>query len=76
MAPKGRARRYRREVDDQNRPVAETIVCSHCGTPAPGEGPPPTWTYSVENGTGRYYCDDCARANIRAIEGRLDATWW
>ncbi|MGW2814952.1 hypothetical protein [Streptomyces sp. NPDC001415] len=56
--------------------MAETIVCSHCGTPAPAEGPPPTWTYSVENGTGLYYCDDCARANIRAIEGRLDAAWW
>ncbi|WP_331447755.1 hypothetical protein [Streptomyces xanthochromogenes] len=63
-------------MDDQNRPVAETIVCSHCGTPAPAGGPPPMWTYSVENGTGRYYCHDCARANIRAIEGRLDAAWW
>ncbi|MFG3283049.1 hypothetical protein [Streptomyces sp. NPDC048111] len=56
--------------------MAETIVCSHCGTPAPAGGPPPTWTYSVEDGAGRYYCDACARANIRAIEGRLDSAWW
>ncbi|MCX5385526.1 hypothetical protein [Streptomyces sp. NBC_00083] len=56
--------------------MAETLVCSHCGTPAPAGGPPPTWIYSVENGAGCYYCDACARANIRAIEGRLDAAWW
>ncbi|MCX4819243.1 hypothetical protein OG883_04845 [Streptomyces sp. NBC_01142] len=56
------------------QPGAESVVCSHCGTVA--EGPPPTWTFSMENGTRCYYCDDCARANIRAIEGRLDQAWW
>ncbi|WP_171167009.1 hypothetical protein [Streptomyces sp. I05A-00742] len=50
------------------------ITCARCGTKA--DGPPPTWTCSVENGTRRYFCDDCARANIRAIEGRLDSSWW
>ncbi|TQK52010.1 hypothetical protein FBY35_2435 [Streptomyces sp. SLBN-118] len=49
-------------------------MCSHCGAVA--EGPPPTWTCSVENGARHYFCDDCARANIRAIEGRLDSDWW
>ncbi|MEU7040414.1 hypothetical protein AB0A77_05055 [Streptomyces varsoviensis] len=49
-------------------------VCARCGTAA--DRTPATWTCSVENGTRRYFCDDCARANIRAIEGRLDSPWW
>ncbi|MFC7304964.1 hypothetical protein ACFQVC_12130 [Streptomyces monticola] len=53
---------------------AEPVVCSRCGTSA--EGGQPTWTCSVENGVRRYFCDDCARANLRAIEGRLDSSWW
>ncbi|MFP3988064.1 hypothetical protein U9R90_11265 [Streptomyces sp. E11-3] len=56
------------------QPGAESIVCSRCGVVA--EGPQLTWTCSVENGTRRYFCDDCARANIRSIEGRLDSNWW
>ncbi|MFF3453517.1 hypothetical protein ACFYXH_04140 [Streptomyces sp. NPDC002730] len=56
------------------QPDSESFVCSHCGAIA--EGPPPTWTCSVENGSRHYFCDDCARANIRAIEGRLDSAWW
>ncbi len=50
------------------------VVCGRCGTVA--DRTPPTWTCSVENGTRRFFCDDCARANIRAIEGRLDSPWW
>ncbi|MCX4988591.1 MULTISPECIES: hypothetical protein [unclassified Streptomyces] len=53
---------------------ARKIVCAHCGTQA--DGPLPTWTCSVENGTRRYFCDNCARSNLRAIEGRLDSAWW
>lgn len=30
----------------------------------------------MENGSRHYFCHDCARANIRAIEGRLDSSWW
>ncbi|MEW2084096.1 hypothetical protein [Streptomyces sp. NPDC005283] len=56
------------------QPGAESIVCSHCGAIA--EGPPLTWICSVENGSRHYFCDECARANIRAIEGRLDSAWW
>ncbi|GAA1514933.1 hypothetical protein GCM10009730_20400 [Streptomyces albidochromogenes] len=55
-------------------PDDETVVCSRCGKPA--ENTPPTWTCSVENGRRHYFCDDCARANLRAIEGRLDSSWW
>ncbi|MGW7077510.1 hypothetical protein [Streptomyces sp. NPDC054866] len=53
---------------------AENLVCHCCGKIA--EGAPPTWTCSVENGVRRYFCDSCARENLRAIEGRLDSTWW
>ena len=50
------------------------MVCARCGAVA--EGAPPTWTCSVENGERCYFCDRCARENIRAIEGRLDSAWW
>ncbi len=70
---------YRHRVDQQQNPHpadpgAESIMCSRCGTAA--EGTPPTWTCSVENHTRRYFCDECARANLRAIESRLDSAWW
>ncbi|MEU0371600.1 hypothetical protein ABZ070_15310 [Streptomyces sp. NPDC006283] len=56
------------------RPGAESVVCAGCGAVA--EGVPTTWIFSVENGVRHYFCEDCARANIRAIEGRLDSNWW
>ncbi|MGV9312445.1 hypothetical protein ACWDR0_09625 [Streptomyces sp. NPDC003691] len=67
-------------MDQQNtsRPDgtgAERTVCSRCGSTAEGTIPL-TWTCSVENGTRHYFCDTCARANLRSIEGRLDSTWW
>ncbi|MCX3059318.1 hypothetical protein [Streptomyces beihaiensis] len=60
--------------DSAQQPDQRTFVCARCGTTA--EGPPPTWTFSVEGGAPRYFCDACARENIRAIEGRLDSDWW
>jgi hypothetical protein len=82
LPPSFGRRSYRHHVtslpdgDSAQRPEPEpgTIVCALCGTTA--QGAPPTWTYSVENGTGRHYCDRCARENLRAIEGRLDSEWW
>ncbi|MER6390366.1 hypothetical protein ACFXEL_16525 [Streptomyces sp. NPDC059382] len=56
-------------------PEAQPAVCAGCGVDAPN-GAPPTWTCSVENGTRQYFCVECARANLRAIEGRLDSSWW
>ncbi|WP_434596188.1 hypothetical protein [Streptomyces sp. A5-4] len=56
------------------QPGAEHLVCARCG--AVSQGIPPTWTCSVENGSRHYFCDDCSRANLRAIEGRLDSPWW
>ncbi|MFM9366880.1 hypothetical protein [Streptomyces sp. Da 82-17] len=56
-------------------PGDESVVCSRCGAVAEGVQRI-TWTFSVEDGVRRYFCDDCARANIRSIEGRLDSSWW
>ncbi|MFF5423144.1 MULTISPECIES: hypothetical protein [unclassified Streptomyces] len=56
------------------RTPEERFSCARCGTTA--ESLPVTWTCSVENGRRRYFCEDCARANLRAIEGRLDSSWW
>ncbi|WP_299528550.1 hypothetical protein [uncultured Streptomyces sp.] len=52
------------------------VVCGHCGTPAPGQDPPPTWLYAKEDGASQYFCEDCSRMHIRAIESRLDSVWW
>jgi hypothetical protein len=38
--------------------------------------PPLSWSSSVLAGLRVWTCPDCARANIRSIEGRLDAAWW
>lgn len=45
-----------------------------CG--ATVEEVPLTWTSSVERGRQLYYCEQCSRENVRAIEGRLDAEWF
>lgn len=52
------------------------VVCALCGARAGSENTPPTWLCSVENGSRHYFCDDCARTHIRAIESRLDSAWW
>ncbi|MFD5558263.1 hypothetical protein ACFWIA_31065 [Streptomyces sp. NPDC127068] len=55
-------------------PAPDTpTACARCGTT---DGAATTWTCSVENGVRRYFCDRCARNNLRAIEGRLDSPWW
>ncbi|MGW1891249.1 hypothetical protein ACWCP6_13480 [Streptomyces sp. NPDC002004] len=64
----------RQTQESAQRPEAEVRVCARCGAVA--DEPQPTWTCSVENGERQYFCDACARANIRAIEGRLDSSWW
>ncbi|ULR53251.1 hypothetical protein [Streptomyces deccanensis] len=62
--------------NDQGGPAAEpqTLVCARCGITA--EAPRPLWICSVENGARHYFCETCARQNLRAIEGRLDSAWW
>ncbi|MET7655079.1 MULTISPECIES: hypothetical protein [unclassified Streptomyces] len=63
--------------DGQGGAAAEprTLVCARCGARA--EAPPPiTWTCSVQRSVRSYFCETCARENLRAIEGRLDPEWW
>ncbi|MER7493278.1 hypothetical protein ABT033_11770 [Streptomyces pharetrae] len=61
--------------DDGGSPTERgRLVCACCGIGA--DGPRPTWTCSVENGVRQYFCDRCSRENLRAIEGRLDSSWW
>ncbi|MEB3963432.1 hypothetical protein OKJ48_24765 [Streptomyces kunmingensis] len=60
--------------DSAQQTHPQDVVCARCGTTA--QGPPLTWTCSVEGGVRRYFCDACAREHIRAIEGRLDSEWW
>jgi hypothetical protein len=77
-----RSRGYLRRVDQKPHfpegtgDRKQTVTCALCRAAAPVDPPPVSWTCSVENGERKYVCEDCARANIRAIEGRLDSSWW
>jgi hypothetical protein len=51
-------------------------TCAFCGTVAPGDELPLTWTSAVENGRTRVFCDRCSREHLRAIESKLDSEWW
>ncbi|MDQ0751163.1 hypothetical protein QF034_005394 [Streptomyces africanus] len=64
--------------DDSSAAEPQPLVCDRCGTSAGilADGPPLTWTHSVENGVRRYFCETCSRDNLRSIEGRLDSDWW
>ena len=50
-------------------------TCDFCGRSG-DEAETLTWVVSQENGRRRVCCDTCARANLRAIEGKLDSEWW
>jgi hypothetical protein len=56
--------------------VTSAPTCSFCGTAAPGDELPLTWTTSVENGRTKVFCDRCSREHLRAIESKLDSEWW
>ncbi|MFI8203447.1 hypothetical protein [Streptomyces sp. NPDC085937] len=60
--------------DDGPLTEPEPLVCARCGLRA--AAPQPTWTLSVEDGIRLHHCERCSRANLRAIEGRLDSPWW
>jgi hypothetical protein len=50
--------------------------CALCGQRAETEDSSLTWVISVESGRRLFYCDDCARENVRSIESKLDSAWW
>ncbi|HEX2807497.1 MAG TPA: hypothetical protein VHN80_15135 [Kineosporiaceae bacterium] len=50
--------------------------CSTCLRPTPSVPPPLSWSPAVENGRRVWTCPECARANIRSIESRLEPAWW
>ncbi|MEU9630848.1 hypothetical protein AB0D89_29160 [Streptomyces luteogriseus] len=64
--------------DDGSAAQPRRFVCARCGTSAEAQtgAPPLTWTYSVEDGARRHFCETCSRDNLRSIEGRLDSDWW
>jgi hypothetical protein len=53
----------------------ETVTCDFCGARASG-AEALTWTTAIENGRRRAFCVTCSRANLRAMEGKLDSEWW
>jgi len=55
-----------------------TRTCARCGTMqrCAAESLPEGWSFSTENNRVEYLCVECARANLRAIEGRLPQEYW
>lgn len=54
-------------------------VCATCGaTPSPDDRNRVllTWSRATERGREVWTCPDCARGNLRGIEGKLDSDWW
>lgn len=54
---------------------ADTVTCDFCGRSA-ATGDALSWTVAVENGRRKRFCDSCSRANLRAMEGKLDSEFW
>ena len=53
-----------------------SVTCDLCGTVAPGDEPPLTWSLSLDRGRVRRYCEQCTRQNLRSMEGKLDQEHW
>ena len=53
-----------------------SVACDLCGSLSEGDEPPLTWSLSMERGRVLRYCEACTRANVRAMEGKLDREHW
>jgi hypothetical protein len=52
-------------------------VCATCGRKAEDEAAVRlTWARGLEKGLETWTCDLCCREHLRAIESKLDHTWW
>jgi hypothetical protein len=53
-------------------------TCSACGTTVdvPDGEVPFGWTIEREDGRMELLCPVCTRDHVRAIEGKLDRSWW
>lgn len=58
------------------------LVCALCGSTLDSDSDEQagmaalSWVASHERGRDVRYCPSCARDNLRAIEGKLDAEHW
>lgn len=55
------------------------LTCDFCGrvaADADSDALPLTWSTAVENGRVRRYCEECSRAHVRSMEGKLDSEYW
>jgi hypothetical protein len=60
---------------DPTQSAGAPVSCALCGTTAPA--PPLTWMYELDRSRGvRWYCQDCSRQHLRAVEAKLDQQWW
>ena len=56
--------------------LLEAATCAICRVTTTTLPPPLTWSPSIEGGHRVWTCPDCARDNIRNIEGRIAPAWW
>lgn len=52
------------------------VTCAFCGLVSTTPDPPLTWTSAVEQGRRCWFCDECSRTHLRAMESKLDSEWW
>ena len=52
------------------------VHCDLCGTTAPDDTPPLSWSLSTERGKVCRYCEGCTRDHVRSMEGKLDPAHW
>jgi len=62
--------------------MTTVLVCALCGTTLDADADGQSglaalsWVASHERGRDLRYCPQCARDNLRSIEGKLDAAYW
>jgi len=57
------------------RMTEDTVTCDLCGRRS-DTGAALTWTVATEHGRRTWFCDDCSRTHLRAMEAKLDSEHW